>query len=239
MSPTLAVVIPTKNEETYLPRLLEAIDRQTLRPEMVIVADAGSTDATPAISRAHGAKVVAGGMPGAGRNRGAAAAATDLVFFLDADAILLGDDFFEHAVEEFVRRGFDIATADVRVIGGNWFDRIAHTIYNRYARIAVHLHPHAPGFCILVKKTLHDEIHGFDETVRFCEDHDYVGRASRVGVFGILNDVRIGVPTRRQERDGRLRMSVTYLLAELHLVFLGPIRHDRFKYGFGHPPKNE
>ena len=235
--PTLSVVIPTKNEEAYLPRLLEAIDRQTKKPEMVVVADAGSTDQTVEIARSNGARVVEGGLPGVGRNRGAAEVATELIFFLDADAILLGDDFFEHAVDEFEQRGFDVATADVVCIGGQAFDRSAHFLYNIYVRLWGRLFPHAPGFCILVKRSLHEAIGGFDESVQFCEDHDYVGRANRVGVFGVLDDVRIGVPTRRQERDGRWRMAVTYTLAELHLLFLGPIRHDRFKYGFGHSQK--
>lgn len=234
---TLSVVIPTKNEEEYLPRLLEAIDRQTRKPEMIVVADAGSTDGTTEIARSNGARVVEGGLPGTGRNRGAAMCDTELLFFLDADAILLGDDFLERALEEFEQHGFDVATADVVAIDGNTYDRITHRLYNVYARLWGRVHPHAPGFCILVKKRLHDEIGGFDETVRFCEDHDYVMRANRVGIFGFLNDVRIGVPTRRQDRDGRARMAVTYLLAELHILFLGPIRHDRFKYGFGYSSK--
>ena len=235
--PTLSVVIPTKNEEAYLPRLLEALDRQTHKPDMVVVADAGSTDETAEIARGNGAKVVEGGLPGVGRNHGAAASSTDLVFFLDADAVLLGDDFLERALEEFDRRGFDIATADVVCIGGTAHDRLSHKLYNVYVRLWGRVHPHAPGFCILVKKSLHNEIGGFDESVLFAEDHDYVMRANRVGVFGFLDDVRIGVPTRRQERDGRLRMAVTYVLAELHVLFLGPIRHDRFKYGFGYSSK--
>ncbi len=78
---------------------------------------------------------------------------------------------------------------------------------------------------------------GFDETVVFCEDHEYVSRAAKHGRFGILNDISIGVTTRRMDRDGRANIVAKYLLAEAHITFLGPIRHDFFKYGFGYDRK--
>ena len=81
----LTIVIPTKNEETYLPRLLASISKQTLAPAQVIVADAQSTDATRQIALAHGVRVVEGGMISCGRNAGARQAKTDFILFLDAD----------------------------------------------------------------------------------------------------------------------------------------------------------
>jgi glycosyltransferase involved in cell wall biosynthesis len=56
--PTLSVVIPTKNEERYLPAVLESIRRQSLQPDEVIVADAWSTDATRSIVAQFGGRVV-------------------------------------------------------------------------------------------------------------------------------------------------------------------------------------
>lgn len=234
--PTLSVVIPTKNEERYLPAVLESLKKQTLQPNEVIVADV-STDSTPDIARSFGARVVVGGLPSVGRNRGAAASKSDLIFFLDGDVIIRDDAFLEKAVNEFVLQGFDIATADVGVVDGIWFDHLAHGFYNRYARLMGSFHPHAPGFCILVKRSLHEAIHGFSEDVVFCEDHEYAARACRVGKFGFLDSIKIFVTTRRQRRDGRLSMSVKYVLADLHLLFLGPIRGDKFKYGFEYDSK--
>lgn len=237
LMPTLSIVIPTKNEERYLPGLLEEIRRQTLQPDEIIVADSFSKDATRDHAKRFGAVVVDGGLPSIGRNRGAAASSSDLIFFFDADVVLKDDRFLERAVNEFVEKKYDIATTDVGVVGGNWFDQFSHWFYNGYVRLLNRLHPHAPGFCILIKRSLHESIGGFDEEVLFCEDHDYALRASRKGLFGILDSVKIFVTTRRQERDGRLNMAVKYTLAELHILFIGPIRHDRFKYGFGYEEK--
>ncbi|NBS41768.1 glycosyltransferase family 2 protein, partial [bacterium] len=98
----LTIVIPTKNEEADLPILLESIKKQTLQPKEVIVADANSTDRTREIAAAYGARVVEGGMPGPGRNRGAEAAKTDLILFLDADVELRDSEFLEKSVGEML-----------------------------------------------------------------------------------------------------------------------------------------
>ena len=122
---------------------------------------------------------------------------------------------------------------DVEAEGGV-YDRLTHEMYNKYARLLGDRHPHAPGFCIFVRKAIHDAIGGFDESVVFCEDHDYARRATQKGSFGFLNGIKIAVTARRQERDGRVNMAIKYLLAEMHLMVLGPIRHDKFNYGFGY-----
>lgn len=237
--PTLSVVIPTMNEEDYLPRLLASVKAQTLQPIEVIVADAGSTDRTREIAESFGARVVKGGMPGAGRNRGAEASSGELIFFLDADVELKDLRFFEKAVTDFEALGLDIATADVMPIEGSAFDRFSHRVYNRYVRLLGKWRPHAPGFCILVRRELHDAIGGFDETVTFLEDQDYVSRGNKAGSFGFLpKHVRVYVSTRRQKRDGYISMYAKYILAEIHMLLIGPIRHDKFNYTFGHAKEN-
>lgn len=237
--PTLSVVIPTKNEEQYLPAVLQALARQTVKPDEIIVADAASTDATRTIAVDAGARVVDGGLPAVGRNRGAAASTSDLIYFFDADVIIADDHFLEKALADFRAQQLDIATTDVGVFGGKRFDRFTHAFYNRYVRIMNRVHPHAPGFSILVRRALHEQIGGFDETVLFCEDHDYAVRAAKHGKFGILNGVMIYVTTRRQERDGRFSMAIKYILAEAHIIFIGPIRHNGFRYGFGYEKKQK
>lgn len=237
MLPTLSVVIPTKNEERYLPNVLDALRRQSFQPKEIIVADAWSNDNTRELAERAGAKVVDGGLPSAGRNRGAAASKGELIFFFDADVIIDDEQFLEKAVVEFTEKQFGIASCDLGVVGGNFYDVATHHFYNFYARLLGSIHPHAPGFCILVKRSVHEAIHGFDEEIVFCEDHEYAGRAAKAGKFGFLDSVKIFVTTRRQERDGRWSMGIKYVLAEFHLMLIGPIRHNKFKYGFGYDEK--
>ena len=88
----VSIVVPTKNEEAYLPILLASLRGQTFQDFEIIVADAHSTDRTREIALQAGAKVVDGGMPGPGRNRGAAVAQGEIIFFFDADVILRHPD---------------------------------------------------------------------------------------------------------------------------------------------------
>src|SRR5687767_6578001 len=100
----LSIIIPTYNEEEYLPFLLRSIQAQSYKDYEVIIADASSTDKTRAIAAEFGARVVQGGLPGAGRNRGAEAAKGENLLFLDADVILPDPWFLQMTVGEFEKR---------------------------------------------------------------------------------------------------------------------------------------
>ena len=230
----LSIVIPTKNEEEYLPKLLESIRRQTVQPTEIIVADAHSTDHTREIAKSFGAKIIDGGMPSVGRNLGAKQANGDLILFLDADVELRDPTFLEKSIKEFNDRCLGLATCDVFPLSDAYIDHFLHKAYNKYVRAWGSLFPHAPGFCMLVKREGHNKISGFDELVVFCEDHDYARRFKRVGRFGFLKSTKIPVSIRRLDRDGRLQIAIKYLLAELHIAFVGPIRSNKFNYTFGH-----
>lgn len=92
---TLSVIIPARNEEHNLPKLLESLTRQTLKPCEILVLDDGSTDRTAAIAREFGATVIAPGPLPEGWHgktwachRGALAAQGDWLLFMDADTWL-------------------------------------------------------------------------------------------------------------------------------------------------------
>jgi glycosyltransferase involved in cell wall biosynthesis len=230
----LSIVIPTYNEEEYLPRLLASIRSQRFEGYEIIVADAKSTDRTRAIAARFGAKVVDGGMPGPGRNLGAAAAQGDLLLFLDADVILPDLDWLARKVEQFNRRKLDAGTCLVKPLGGKAIDLFAHNVFNAHMMATQFVMAHAPGFCIFATKELHDRIGGFDATIKLAEDHDYVDRASQVGKFRVMTGSRIRVSVRRFERDGRFSIFAKYLMAELYLLTGTQIRTDRFRYTFGY-----
>lgn len=92
---SVSILIPARNEAHNLPRLLESIAHQSIRPLEVIVIDDGSTDATAEIAASFGAKVISSlplpegwrGKPWA-CHQGALAAQSDRLMFLDADTWL-------------------------------------------------------------------------------------------------------------------------------------------------------
>ncbi len=88
--PRVAVVIPTLNEAEAIGAVLRELPADIVAE--MIVADSGSTDATQAIARAAGARVIEAGR-GYGRAcaMGAAAASCEVVVFLDGDGADRGD----------------------------------------------------------------------------------------------------------------------------------------------------
>ncbi len=91
-SDTLSVVIPARNEEHNLPRLLRSLTSQPACPHEIIVVDDGSTDRTAEVARELGATVVISQpLPDGWRGKtwacwqGAQVAKGELLFFVDAD----------------------------------------------------------------------------------------------------------------------------------------------------------
>ncbi len=232
--PHLSIIIPTMNEEKYLPKLLASIKKQTFSEYEVIVADARSNDRTCEIASEQGARLVAGGLPSVGRNAGARAATGEMLLFLDADVVLPDTDFLRRALAEFDRRKLDVATALVTPLSERTIDRILHEFYNVYTFAVQKFSPHMPGFFIFVRRRVHEEIGGFDETLDFAEDHEYARRASKVGKFGFLGAARIQVSTRRLDRDGRLTIALKYILGELYLLTKGRVPPGAMDYTFGY-----
>ncbi len=235
--PMLSVVIPTMNEEALLPRLFASLARQTFRDYEVVVADNGSTDRTREIALAAGARVTDGGLPSVGRNRGVAAAKGDLLLFLDADVELPDATFLERMVREFELRGLDCATTFIEPLSERALDAFFYGLYNSYVFATQKVFPHAHGFCIVARRSLHEAIGGFDQAVKLAEDHDYAQRAAKAGRFGVIPKLRIPVSTRRFTRDGHFRTAARYILCELHMLTLGSVKSDIFRYRFGYPKR--
>lgn len=233
----LSIIIPAFNEEKYLPRLLESIKNQDYQNFEIIVADANSKDRTAEIAKKYGCKVTKGGLPAAGRNSGAKIAKGKLLLFLDAD-VILPQQFLRRTVSEFIRRNAGVATCFMRPLTKKKTDIALHNFANYYMKITRNVYPHAPGFCIFSKKSIHDKIKGFNCELKLAEDHDYVRRASMAGCFKILRSETIPVSVRRFDKDGRLNVSAKYFLVELYRLFKGDITSDIFHYQFGHDGKN-
>ncbi len=105
----LSVIIPARNEEQNLPRLLASIHEQSIAPREIIVIDDGSSDQTAASARNGGARVIAAPARPAGWTgktwacwTGARQASGNLLLFLDAD-VWFEPDGLEPLIAEFAR----------------------------------------------------------------------------------------------------------------------------------------
>ena len=225
----LSIVIPTYNEERYLPKLLECIKRQTYKNYEIIVADANSTDSTIQIAKNNKCEFVKGGMPPVGRNSGAKVANGQVLLFLDAD-VQFDDNFLDKTVNEFKTRGDDVAGTKIFPLSDKLVDKIFLGIFNCWISATQFFYPNAFGGGIFCRKSLHEKINGFDETIKLSEDMDYVKRAGKIGKFRILKSVKIGFSMRRYDNEGRFKVGLKLLLSVFHRLLFGEIRSDVFKY---------
>ncbi len=228
----ISVIIPTLNEEAYLPKLLASLERQGYQDFETIVSDASSQDRTRAIARQYGALVVQGGLPGVARNAGARRASGELLFFIDAD-VVLPDDFLENAFNEMSERSIDMATCEFKPLSYRQLDHFIHRAINAVIRIERNVKPEVFGACILVSRSLFDRIIGFDETVRLAEDCDFVNRAYRFRPLELLDSTYVSVSVRRYVKEGRFGFLMKGLQISMHRIFIGEIRSDSIPYEFG------
>lgn len=232
----LSIIIPAFNEEKYLPRLLECIGSQTYKDYEIIIADANSKDKTRQIARKYGCRIVNGGMPAVGRNNGAKAAKGDNLLFMDAD-VRMDKDFLESALNEYSIRRLDTAGCYLNPDSKNVFDKLGHSVLNSWFFVMQYFWPHMVGQCIFSKKTIHKKLNGFDETILFAEDNDYVNRSRHFGKFRILNSVSIISSTRRFGYENRFVLALKYILCPLYRIVFGEIRTNIFKYRMNIPHK--
>ncbi len=232
----ISIIIPTLNEEKCLPLLLKSVKKQDFDDYEVIIADAGSKDKTLEIAKNYGCKIIAGGLPAKGRNNGATAAKGNLLLFLDAD-VTLPPKIFTRVLEEFKQRKLNIATFCLLPSEKGEMSTFIFTFfYNLPIVFLEKILPHA-SMGILIKKDTFEKLNGFDENIKLAEDHDLARRAKKLGEYGILRSAKIFVSTRRFKKDGWFKTGSKYLFCEGHMILIGPVKSNIFKYKFNHYQK--
>ena len=211
---------------------MESLKNQTFKDYEVIVADAGSKDKTLEIAHSYGARVVPGGMPGPGRNRGAEVATGEFLFFFDSD-VLLPNDFLEKAMREMDDRFIDLATCEFLPLSELTIDKAVFQLSNLIVKMNQNLNPRAAGFCIFINRRLFNRVGGFDESVVIAEDHDLVERASKFRPLRFLKTTSLSVSVRRLDKEGRLALLQKYVKVEMHLLTKGSVKDDIIEYEFG------
>ena len=189
-----SLIIPTYNEEEYLPRLLTSIQAQTLKPTEVIVADNKSTDTTPSIVNKFGYRLVPGGSPAEGKNSGASYASSPVLIFMDADSSPDNKNFFQEVIPLFENGNYDFATCFAKnekenkilgklaIYGSNTRKLLDIMLYKLTGQVVG-----ASGWFMIIKKEVFDSLSGFDETFNNYEDTDFYKRAVKGKYrFGIL-----------------------------------------------------
>jgi len=173
----LTIVIPCKNEERYIKHLLFALKEQEIGKTQIYLADAKSTDSTRVLAETYAfelglnLKIIRGGFPAEGRNRGARLVKTPYILFLDADVTFTHPHAIEEALDSIHDRPVDMVATTPYYKGE--FDIRAWLLFriNRVAAwVLAKTHPFAIGGFTLVRRDVFNTLGGYDEKATQAED---------------------------------------------------------------------
>jgi glycosyltransferase involved in cell wall biosynthesis len=214
---TLSIVIPCKNEEKQIGNTLNALQNQTVEMSKIpiYIADGGSSDSTlEIVSRfiEEGKlkiKMVDGGYPPKGRNNGASFCKSEFILFMDADIELGEEASIEKSINLALEKELDLVATYIKCKDGNQYDRIfwekIHAFTYKYPYI---VGPYAAGMFILIRRSIFQNLGGFNEKMILGDDWELTHRIPRKK-FGVA-DTFIWTTNRRFMKQGYLKTFSRY-----------------------------
>ena len=224
-----SIIIPTLNEEKYLPKLLDSIEAQDFDNYEIIVVDSESDDNTVGVARDYGCRVLKGqrGIPSINRNIGAKHARGKNLIFFDAD-VVLPNGFLRDNTSYFEEKGFDVAGGYSWPVEKSTLNNLLRLMVNTGLFLSQYIKPAATGCCIFAKKSLHEKF-SFDESLKFFEDATYVETMVRNDAkFGLLRSP-LEVSMRRFDKYGPIKTSIK----SVRLIMESLLEKKQGEYEFG------
>jgi len=174
--PDISVIIPAFNRAHTLPKALDSVLSQTLKPREIIVVDDGSTDETNTVLANYpGLCIISQDNRGvsAARNVGIEKAGGEWLAFLDSDdewlkeklekqwdTICIDDKLICHTEEIWIRNG-------QRVNPMKKHKKFGGMIYERCLPLCV-ISPSS----VMIHRSVFEDVGVFDESLEVCEDYD-------------------------------------------------------------------
>lgn len=230
---TYSVIIPTLNEEKFLPNLLESLARQTDKNFDVTVVDGSSKDKTIAVAKSFTPKLPQlrvivskiASLP-LQRNLGAKHATGQWLVFVDADSVLM--PYFIDRLNVFIQK-----------TSPTWFttwclpdsDSVPDAIFTLLTNIywesmRIIKRPGAPGPLNCIRRDLFQAVGGYDETHAYNEDIEFGLRLAKHGaILTFLRETLYVWSMRRIRREGKIKVMNQYILSMIPiLLFKRPFK---------------
>lgn len=210
--PIFSIIIPSLNEETALPRLLEDLTQQTNQKFEVIHVDGQSEDNTCKLAQKFASKLPSFKQiispirhVSHQRNLGAKVATGTYLLFLDADS-QIPPYFLEGISYQIHRQPVDLFTTWLKADSDRTADKAIVTSINLSLDISNSLDaPFALGTIIGASPKAFKKIGGFREDVKFAEDEDFIRTGHKLNLsFAIYRHPRLIMDLRRFRHEGSL-----------------------------------
>jgi len=240
-NPLFSIIIPTLNEEKYLPRLLTDLSQQKEDDFEILIIDGQSSDNTKKLARSFGDKLprlrfIVSKVRNlcSQRNTGAEEAKGTYLIFLDAD-IQIFTNYLEEIKKYIAKTSAPFITTyqlpDVR----NNFDIFLVQLANYTLELLRLINrPMSPGYNFIVTKEAFMKAGKFDIHSTFSEDHELSIRLYNAGYnISILRKRLLKWSFRRLKKSGRLPVIYKYALATIYILISGNITDKNFSYPMG------
>jgi len=238
-----SVIIPTLNEEHYLPKLLSDFAKQNLKNFNIIIIDANSSDKTKEVALKFSKNfplefyTIEKKSVSRQRNFGAQKAKGEYFIFLDADARVepkFTENIYADIIQKNQKKGllFLPVLATDKPSGKN---KVLFKLINSAIEMSQSLNrPLAPGGSIIIQRKIFFDLKGFDENLYMSEDHDLVQRAKEFGIKAkILKNAKVVFNLRRVEKEGEAVVLYKYLLALVYMMINEKVSNKTFMYEMG------
>lgn len=240
MEYVISIIIPTLNEENYLPNLLEDLKAQSVNHFEVIVVDAHSEDHTKEVALKFAKDLNLRFLESPKRhlsyqrNYAAEKAHGEYLFFLDADS-RIRPDVIENSLKHIEKEHHELYLPELqpseRKIGYKILIRGAGSLVKMLNNLNI---PFSTGPMILIKKDLFIKIGGFSLITTASEDHNLIIKAYKEGVkVKFMKDVECDFSMRRFERDGTGTILCKYTIFTIETLFKGGVYRKSTNYVMG------
>lgn len=241
MKPFFSIVIPTLNEENFLPRLLRDLNKQKEKNFEIIIVDSFSKDKTKEITYYFRKSLnlqfvqIREKNVAAQRNYGSKLSQGDYLIFFDAD-IRINSSFTKKAKKIIIKRRGLIFLPYIFPDSEYKQYRPLFDLVNLLVEWSQNLPKRfSLGGTMIVEKALFKLIGGFNEKLYLSEDHELIQRAANWGIrTKMIKEIKTKVSLRRMKKEGQLKFLYKYFVASAHRLFYSEeIKNKIFEYQMG------
>ena len=207
LSDKITIVVPCKNEETYIHHLLDALRAQDIGNTRIIIADC-STDSTRQVIQDNSAglnvEIIEGGPVSIAKNRGAQLVTTTYILFIDADVRFFKDTVIQDSVDVIEYNNLDLIGLKIKCYDQDPRAKIGFVIFNTINQALKFFSPFAVGAFMLTRRDRFEEYGGFPEQFSTSEDF-FLSRKYSPKKFKIVRH-HFGQDSRRFKKMGYFGM---------------------------------
>ena len=221
-SPTISVIIPVYNGESYLAEAIESVLAQSRQPDEIIIVDDGSTDASAEVAKRfttvrYPVRYLWQAQAGAShaRNHGVAVATGNWLAFLDADDLWLANKLANQQAMLETHPALDLVFGQVQ------------QFYSPEI-VATEKKPALPGGeqiagyhvgAMLIRRAAFEKVGAFDPQWQVAHFIEWYGRAQKIGLTSLvlpevvmkrrIHTTNLGIRAHAQARQEYVRLMKT------------------------------